>query len=203
MKYLNKIIILTLISIILSCSYSKNNNVEFIEIDYDKAIIIELNHKETSIIDSVINHFIIKYGAPKKVYMNNILYVDNLFIGTCNCFGSNNINHEYTYENMVKRVIYHLESISICDEIIESFINNNINIWQLNNSLFKSDVSFESELSDTHYLYFIFSNIGMNNSKNEALIHVSINNFRGIYIHLIKNDEIWSIINEIFSWLGP
>jgi len=207
MKYINIIFILSLGSILLNSCYPKNNNVSmgtnFLEINYDEAIFIELNQEEISIIDTVINQFVNRWDILDKIYVNKYLFVDNLFYGSCGCFDDNNKTHEYTYEFMVKNEKYYLEGMGINNELIESFINKNIQIWQINNMQFTSEISLEKEISGSQYFEFTFSNIGINYIENEALLHVSTNNRRGTYISLIKNNEIWIIIDENISWSGP
>jgi len=150
MKYINIFIIFALGLVLLFSCYPKNNRdfygINYLEINYDKAILIELNHEEISIIDTVINHFVKKWNILEQIYVNKYLFVDNLFYGSCGCFDDNNKTHEYTYEFMVRNEKYYLEGMGINNEIINSFINKNINIWQINNLQLKWDTSFERDI---------------------------------------------------------
>jgi hypothetical protein len=201
-----------LVIFILSCKPDKANNYEAIN-DTIEMEIIELNDDEIMIIDSIINYTLILesngdfYKNDMPVYINNILFVNNDFEGSCGCFDDIIEKHEHTYENMIRNLKNILVELKIEKELILSFIDNNIKKYNINKNIqFKLNIILEEELLENPYLEMTFSNIGFNNDKTELLIHMSINYPNGFgyakYIYLIKDNEIWNVNNYKYAWLG-
>lgn len=170
----------------------------------------KLNEDEVSILNAIINHFNIS-GSNNKIYMINILFVDNFFEETCRCFDDDLVGFEHSYESMVKDTNYYITKLEINSEIIESFINNNIEKRRIeNNTKINSEIFSNEDLLDDSYTKLIFSNAGFNKNETEALIHFSIylpsystNASYAKYVYLIKDNGIWNVKKDSYSWIGP
>jgi len=174
----------------------------------DEINIIHLSEEDIMVIDAVVN-YTINLEANKNneliIYMNNLLYVNNYFENSCGCFEEH--FYENTYENMVKNSKNILSELTNDNNLIMSFINNNIKKYIIyENTLFKSNILFLDESIEIPYFEMTISNIGYNNIKTEAIIHMSLNFPNGYgygkYIYLIKENDIWSFSNYEYTWFG-
>jgi hypothetical protein len=142
-----------------------------------------------------------------KININRVLFVDNFFEGNCGCFDDEVDKEKHTYENMVKNTEYYIREMEVNNVIIKSFINNNINKIYINGNLeFESGIIIKDELRDENDIIINFSNVGFNQNKTEALIHMSISFPDGYgyakYLYLVKEIETWEIKNYKYSWYG-
>jgi hypothetical protein len=200
MKYLNIVWIIIGFSLFTCNKYYGNDN-----------IIVKINNDEMLIFNSIMDNILMKSEILNKenIIINKSLFVNNFFEGDCGCFQEERKKDEHTYESMVRNTDYFVSKLALNKEIINSFIENNINKKYMNNNTqFISGISIKDEVSENRNNIITFSNIGFNNEKNEALIFASFNTMElklasyGKYIYLVKENETWNIKKYEYSWYG-
>jgi len=188
---------------IFSCKPNIKENYEINEINT-----IHLNEESIMIIDTVIDYIINLENNKNNeivIYMNNLLYVNDYFGQSCGCFEEH--LHINTYENMVINSKNKLSELNIDNNLITSFINNNIFKYLIyENTQFKSNIYFVDKPLEVSYYEMTISSIGFDNDKTEAIIHMSLNFPNGFgygkYIYLIKENDYWSVNNYKYTWIG-
>lgn len=174
-----------------------------------KVLTNELNNDEIMIMNTIIVYIkSIESGRNSgendfKICLRRILSVNNEYDDSCGCCDYEINLNKFTYENMVINSKNSLIELEIDRKIIESFIKNNIRSRVLDNN-FNSEKFSDDEALDENYNFMTLSNIGFNNKKNEALIHMSIylpNNISyAKYIYLIKVGKEWNVNKYIYAW---
>jgi len=147
----------------------------------------------------------------KRVFIGVIIME---FLGCFNTLIKNAANQFLVYvpfaqnkyeENLRNSFNYLKKEFMIEDNIIQSFIENNIIRREVDkNAKFKSDVFWRGDRPNKTFIVMVFSNIGFNQDETEALLHVVVDlpNFKfGEYIYLQKGNGEWKFKKCARSWI--
>jgi hypothetical protein len=152
-----------------------------------------LTQDEIDIIDEVIDHTIVYDIKLPKEEMQVCIY------GTFFVYKS---RYTDSYEeDLINSESYLKENLTIDEKIISSFIRRNMRRRIPNRDAeFMSDFFWQGDPYEKEYFRMIFSNIGFNENKTEALIYayVDLPTWRyAKYVYLRKENGTWRYNNSI------